>query len=88
MRSLFFTLVLVLVVGFPAFAQEVPNCGHVADMAAAIRAGNRQRFQDLSANATALEMQAARIGESAAPPHLGPSEVREGALRACLKAAR
>jgi hypothetical protein len=79
---------LVLAIALPALAQEVPNCGRVADMAAAIRAGNTQLFRDLATKATALEIQAARIGESGAPANLGPREVRDGVLRACLQTAR
>lgn len=68
-------------------AQEVPNCTRVAELAAAIRAGNTQRVKDLSTGATALEIQAGQTGERGVPGNLGPREVREGVLRACLQAA-
>ena len=71
-----------------AISQEVPDCSRVADIAAAIRAGNNQRARDLMTDASGLEIQAARMGERGAPANLGPKEVRRGVLRACLQAAR
>lgn len=86
MRRLVFALLAIVTQS--ALAQEVPNCGRVADISAAIRAKNTQRARDLAINATGLEIQAAQMGERNAPAHLGPREVRDGVLRACLKAAR
>ena len=71
-----------------ALAQEVPDCARVADISAAIRAKNTQRARDLAIRATALEIEAAKVGERNAPANLGPREVRDGVLRACLKVAR
>ena len=82
-----FVLSLLVFVTQNALAQEVPNCARVADIAAAIRANNAQRAKDLAINASGLEIRAAQVGERNAPAKLGPREVREGVLRACLKTA-
>jgi len=83
------TIIAIFLIGCAThlYAQEVPNCSRAADIAAALRAGNTQRMQDLAVNASALELQVARMGESKAPAYLGPAEVREGVLRACLNTA-
>ena len=59
----------------------------IADMAAALRAEDAQLFQDLSTKASGLEIHAARIREKAALTRLGPREVRDSVLRACVEAA-
>ena len=82
-----FVLTLLTIITTSALAQEVPNCARVADIAAAIRANNTQRARDLATNATGLEIQLAQLGERKAPANLGPREVRDGVLRACLKTA-
>jgi hypothetical protein len=81
-------LVMLSLAALPGRSQEVPNCGRVAEMAAALRAEDTQLFQDLSAKASSLEIHAARIREKAALTRLGPREVRDGILRACVEAAR
>lgn len=88
MKKLWVFSALLMAMTVDLARAEVPNCARAADIAAAIRAGNLQRAQDLAVNATALEIQTAQIGERRAPANLGPAEVRDGVLRACLKSAR